>query len=180
MENASKALIMAAEILVGILIISIGVYVFNQLATYSEERTSEIEETQIAQFNEQFLKYVGTVTTTSNSTTTRTCTIHDIVGLANLANETNKNNGFDDDDVVDQDSNPVEGSAYIQIKVITSSGTIRHLENYTSAQMTELIKANDITVDSGTGEVSTIYFECTGYHISEYTKTVTLMIFSVI
>ena len=37
MENASKALIMAAEILVGVMIISIGVYLFNTLGQYSAD-----------------------------------------------------------------------------------------------------------------------------------------------
>ena len=57
MENASKALIMAAEILIGVMIISIGVYLFNTLGQYSAETTAEMEETQQAQFNNQFLKY---------------------------------------------------------------------------------------------------------------------------
>ena len=57
MENASKALIMATEILIGIMIISIGVYLFNTVGKYSADTTAKMEETQIAQFNEQFLNF---------------------------------------------------------------------------------------------------------------------------
>ena len=45
MENASKALIMAAEILIGVMIISVGVYLFNMFANYSSERYKKIEDT---------------------------------------------------------------------------------------------------------------------------------------
>ena len=46
MENASKALIMAAEILIGIMILSITVYLFNVFGRYSADRYAEIEETR--------------------------------------------------------------------------------------------------------------------------------------
>ena len=59
MENASKALIMAAEILIGVIIISIGVFLFSSLGKYSADITADLEETQIAKFNEQFLKFYG-------------------------------------------------------------------------------------------------------------------------
>ena len=59
MENASKALIMAAEILVGVMIISIGVYLFNTLGQYSADTAQDMEQAQIDSFNEQFLKYYG-------------------------------------------------------------------------------------------------------------------------
>ena len=61
MENASKALIMGAEILLGVMIISIGVYLFSVLSKYSAETTAEIEGTQLQQFNAQFTRFYGTV-----------------------------------------------------------------------------------------------------------------------
>ena len=39
------------------MIISIAVYLFNTFGQYSAETTAQIEETQITQFNSQFLKY---------------------------------------------------------------------------------------------------------------------------
>jgi len=56
MENASKALIMAASILIGVMIISVGVALFNSFGGFSKDIMTGIEETQVAEFNTQFLK----------------------------------------------------------------------------------------------------------------------------
>lgn len=179
MENASKALIIAAEVLVGLMIISIAVYLFNEMGRYSAETTQTIEDRQIAQFNEQFLKYYGTITTTdSDGNVTyqgaRPCTIHDIVGLANLAKQSNIANGYAEDYVENHpDTNPSDYSSYIQIKLRSdTSNTINNLETYTSKQLTELIKENDVDEN---GE--TIYFECTAYYVGTVTKTVNYLEF---
>ena len=59
MENASKALLMAGGVLLGILILSLGVYLFTSFGGTSSRIHDNIEENQIAQFNSQFTKYVG-------------------------------------------------------------------------------------------------------------------------
>lgn len=58
MENASKALIIAAAVLITILVISLGVYVFNY---YSQkvETQSNLDEQEISAFNNQILDYLG-------------------------------------------------------------------------------------------------------------------------
>ena len=94
MENASKALIMAAEILIGVMIISAGVYLFNTFGRYSADATKKIEQAQIDTFNDQFLKYYGSVTKYDETKQKDVvepvkCTIHDIVNLANLAKKNN-------------------------------------------------------------------------------------------
>ncbi len=98
MENASKALIMAAGVIVGVLIISIGVYLFYTYADYSLDAYKAMESAQIDQFNSQFLKYYGNTLTkytdaNKNEYSKETpilCTTHDIVTLATLANQNNK------------------------------------------------------------------------------------------
>ena len=146
MENASKALIMAAEILIGVMIISIGVYLFYVMGNYSAETTAQIEETQLAQFNNQFLKFYGT-----SGGKTITCTIHNIVDLANLAQKINAANGFT---AIEPISN---GSYYIQIDLQVGVRTIKNLESFTQEQLIDLIKENDITVNEE-GETVTKYF----------------------
>lgn len=180
MENASKALLLIAEVLVGIMIISIGVYLFNEFASYSAQTTAQIEDRQIAQFNQQFLNYTGSVTTTDSDGNVyhgaRPCTIHDIVGLANLAKQTNINNGFEEGYTERHDSNSTDNSAYIQIKFKSSrtGTTINNLEAYTSSEITELIKANDI--DDSTGDI--LYFQCSDYYIGTNVKTINYMYFT--
>lgn len=165
MENASKALIMAAEILIGIMIISIGVYLFNTVGKYSAETTAKMEEAQIAQFNAQFLKFYGTSATEGKKTEAIKCTIHDIVGLANLAKKVNEYNGFSGIQV------PSDNSYYIQIALGTEPKN-QHLESFEQSKLIELIKSNDITE-----EPETKYFKCIEANIGKNTKRVNYMKF---
>ena len=72
MENASKGLIIAGTILISILIISIGVYIYNKLPETSEyakeanKKLDEVAQTEIAKINilniennEEFLEYIN-------------------------------------------------------------------------------------------------------------------------
>ena len=72
MENASKALLMAAGVLIGLMVISLGVYLFTQFGGTSAQIHNNIEESQIAQFNSQFTAYQAR----------DNVTIHDIVSMA--------------------------------------------------------------------------------------------------
>lgn len=80
MENASKALLMAAGVLLGIMIISLAVYLFTNFAGTSSQIHANIEENQIAQFNSQFTTYEGK----------DNVTIHDVVSMASLATQNNQ------------------------------------------------------------------------------------------
>lgn len=79
MENASKALLMAAGILIGMLILSLAVYLFVSFGTTAAELHKQKEEQQLQQFNSQFTSYVGK----------EGITIYDVVTVANLATENN-------------------------------------------------------------------------------------------
>lgn len=59
MENATKALLIAAAVLIAILIISLGLVVYNK-ASETVEGAGDLSEYQIQQFNEKFRKYEGT------------------------------------------------------------------------------------------------------------------------
>lgn len=58
MENASKALIIAGAILLSILIISLGIMIFNQAT--SVLNNNSMTEVEIATFNQKFTQYEGT------------------------------------------------------------------------------------------------------------------------
>lgn len=181
MENATKAILMAAEVLVGIMIISIGVYLFQEMGSYSAETTQDMEATQIAQFNEQFLKYYGTITTFDDNGNVeyhgpRPCTIHDIVGLANLAKQTNERNGYVDVVENHPTDSPSDNSSYIQISLNSStSGTIRNVEDLSEEEIIELIKENDTEITGSSADIK--YFECTSYYVAGNAKTVNYMSF---
>lgn len=57
MENASKALIIAGAILLSILIIALGIYVFNMAKGASN--TDQLDALEISTFNDKFTTYEG-------------------------------------------------------------------------------------------------------------------------
>ena len=79
MENASKALLLAGSVLIGVMVLALAVYLFSNFAGSSQEIHQNIEDNQIAQFNNQFTQYVGNTNVT----------IHNIVSMANLATQNN-------------------------------------------------------------------------------------------
>lgn len=79
MENASKALLMAASVLIGLLILSLAVYLFVSFGSTSAELHKQQEEQRLTQFNSQFSSYEGK----------DNITIYDVVTIANLATESN-------------------------------------------------------------------------------------------
>lgn len=58
MENASKALIMAGAVLVAILIVSLGVVIFNNFSK-SVKDNANMDEQEIANFNSKLTPYMG-------------------------------------------------------------------------------------------------------------------------
>ena len=57
MENASKALIIAGAILLAILIISLGIFIFNQASEIT--KSNNLNEVEILNFNEKFKSFEG-------------------------------------------------------------------------------------------------------------------------
>ena len=88
MENASKALLMAATVLVGVLLLSLGVYLFTVFGNFSADMTKELTQKDIDEFNAQFIKYESYKDETSGEWK-NTCRAQDVVTIANLAKENN-------------------------------------------------------------------------------------------
>lgn len=80
MENASKALIMAAGVLIGMLILSLAVYLFASFGTSSAQVHKQNEENQLNEFNTQFTSYEGR----------EEITIYDVITVKNLADQNNR------------------------------------------------------------------------------------------
>ena len=58
MENASKALIIAGAILISIMIVSLGVLIFNKMGNSAKE-AANMDEQEIANFNSKLTPYIG-------------------------------------------------------------------------------------------------------------------------
>lgn len=148
MENATKALIIATSVLIGILILSLGVSLFGILRGYVTDTESEIERNNIRQFNEQFLKYDRKTD----------LTIQDVVTAQNLALEINNSfSNYDTSIKATQNTNYVD----VFFKRESSSNTIFNkdmielLEKYIDVKN---IKCT-VTISPVTGRVYKLVFE---------------------
>ena len=110
MENASKALIMAGGILISVMVISLGTYLYTTFRNYSVETEQTIADRQIAQFNSQFYKYYSG----ENAQDPIVCTAHDIVTVVNLAKENNQRYETEDKVIYERDPNNI----YIEVQLV--------------------------------------------------------------
>ena len=81
MENASNALLIAGGVLIGVLILSLAVYLFADFGSTSADINQRTTEQQLAQFNSKFTVY---------ESSDFKWTIYDIVTVAGYAHENNK------------------------------------------------------------------------------------------
>lgn len=86
MENASKALIIAATVLLAVMIMTAMVYVFGAGAEVNKKYDEKQSQAQLQLFNQQFENY-----NVENNT------IIDLITVANLAYSTNESNEYDRD-----------------------------------------------------------------------------------
>lgn len=59
MENASKALIIAGGVLLTMLILSIGVYLYGRLGVVSDSYLTQLEVTELNKYNSKFEVFIG-------------------------------------------------------------------------------------------------------------------------
>lgn len=149
MENANKALLIAASVLIGVMLLSIAVYLFSIFGGLSSEISSQLNEKEINEFNAKFYQYEG-----------KKCRAHDIVSVANMAKENNAQYEYTNTDSV--------APYYIIVSVKGMGSGNDHFEQKTKEEHAEFMKSYSI-VD---GTIDPIYFECTEVVINENTKLV--------
>ena len=153
MENASKALLMAAGVLIGVLIISLAVYLMSYFGGVSADIHKQQKANQINQFNSQFTAYEG-----------KDCTVYDAVTLANLAKSNNENYSL---------TSASTNNYYITVKL--SGKNIENMEkeeldNIITKEMTKMITDEDekqvlpkysctVTINPKTQRVQTVVFK---------------------
>ena len=117
MENASNALIMAAGVLIGVLILSLAIFLITDFGQTSSEINRRITDQQLVEFNANFTSYEGK----------EGLTIYDIVSVAGFARE--NNNYYDNQDYY---------------KVTVKIGN-KEIQNYSSDYLNNLIKEEQNT-----------------------------------
>ena len=161
MENASKALLMAAAVLLGIMIISVGVAIFNTLSSFSQTTIARMQERQVAEFNSNFTKYYGQVDGEAIQVT-----IHDIISAANFAKQSNIDNELQGETGYSEYTN------YVQVDVKIGGSTITKLEKQDVSTYQTLIQNNSLVADENGKLAQTKYFVCTNLLYSEQTGRV--------
>ncbi|MCI8411787.1 MAG: hypothetical protein HFJ40_05080 [Clostridia bacterium] len=120
MENASKALLMAAGVLIGILILSLAVYLFATFGSSSAQMHKQIEADRLNEFNTQFTSYEGK----------EDITIYDVITVTNLAKENNK---------YYQLNEQTNNNFYINVSISSSEQNIEKKDNN---EIEQLIKSD--------------------------------------
>lgn len=150
MENASKALIMAGGILIALLVIGALLLMFNQIGSYEKAQTSNVKDSQLAQFNIDFERY-----TDDNGITGA-----DIISIINKVMDYNAKNG-------------ITNSVNYDIKMsVTVSGLSSFKSTYAIANSDSLFSSKDVlVVNINNNDFANIISTYSGYENS-YTLSV--------
>ena len=142
MENASKALLMAAEVLIGILILSLMVYLFATFGSDSAKVNKQLEDNKLAEFNSQYDKYVNK----------DDVTIYDVITVTNLAIENNKYYELE---------TSTSGNYYISIYLDRKTGgeDVQNLEKKGQDDLTGIIEYEELKIVDPTKVTSTYAYK---------------------
>jgi len=113
MENASNALLIAGGVLIGMLILSLAVYLFVDFGSTSADINQRTAEQQLTQFNSKFTVY---------ESKENKWTIYDIITVAGYAHENNKYY-TDKDSAGKVDTTFFDNNYKIQVDIIGSGIT---------------------------------------------------------
>lgn len=148
-QNASNALVMAAGMLIGIMLVSLAVFIFSTSAEFAKTYDVNVEQTRLGAFNNQFEIY-----------NREDLTIQDIVTVANLARDINIKNGYEEN-----------SSYYIIVKL---DGVIGQLEKEDKKDLYDLMSNN--TFVNGSSEKIQKY-RCKSMEYNENTSRINKIIF---
>jgi len=91
MENAVNGLMIAGSILIGIIVISLFVYMFSNMGQISKDFQENIDASNIQKFNKDFEKYITKdISIEKKVRAVDLLTAHDLLTVYNLAQEKNK------------------------------------------------------------------------------------------
>ena len=152
MENASKALLMAAGVLVGILILSLAVFLFVDFGGKSKTINEQITDNQLVQYNAQYTKYTGR----------DNITIYEVVSVINMAIQNNEDykdySDFDNLYKVDVTVRGDAGYEYPPNKEITK--LIQHYGDVNGdGELNNYFKVTNLEYHQNGGRIKSITFK---------------------
>lgn len=88
MENATKAMLIAAGVLMGVMILSLGLALYAEMYSYVESTQESVRFAELKRFNTQFTNYINYIGDEKQFN----LTIQDVITVANIAFENNRIN----------------------------------------------------------------------------------------
>lgn len=163
MENASRALLMAAGVLVGVLLLSLAVYLFTIFGNFGSDMTTQMNEKNVSEFNAQFIKYQSYQD--DNREWQNLCRAQDVVTIANLAKENNAQYDYTTND---------ENTGYYYVRVIVKNVSRSYSkDNFETADLDEYTQfLKDYSGSEQDGSFNVTYFKCTDIKTNPNSKRV--------
>lgn len=124
MENASKALLMGASILIAVLILGIATRFFGSASSVTKQYDKTMEATQISTFNSNFTKFAGAVVNEANNELQQYATIYDVISTANFAYNYNSKISLDP-----ENTSVDPALVRVDLKTSNDSRIIQNLQN---------------------------------------------------
>lgn len=151
MENATKAMLIAAGVLIGVMILSFGAVLFSELEAYVESSHERMKFNEQNAFNSQFTKYADI-----------SSTIQDVVTAANIAYQ----NNVDYHATEDERGNDSTLYVAVYLEGTPIENTINEMDDATeNNNAVNLLSKNidkkyrcEIEISQETGRVNELYF----------------------
>ena len=141
MENAVKALYIAAGVLMAVMVLSLAAVLYSSLQSYVEDTNKQIQYTQVDSFNTEYLNYV-------NSNDGKVLTIQDVISAASSDTSQWK-----------------AGPSTLYVQVLLNGRRIDQTINENMVSLLERnkdtkfsCKASDVLIGDSTGQVYSINF----------------------
>ena len=154
MENAVKALYIAAGVLITVMVLSLAAVLYASLQGYVDNTNKQIKFNSVNSFNTKYLNYINI----SNGEKQFDLRIQDIITIASATYENNRSNNID---INQWEATP--NSLYVEVLL---NGT--RIDQTINEQMVELLQtnkdttfqcsANDVLISENTGQVYSIGF----------------------
>lgn len=163
MENATKALLIAAGVLIGVLILSLGTYLYFTLGDYVSNTQEEMEIVETGKFNVKYTQYINVNPDTGIQEFE--VTIQDVITAANQAYQNNFENELTD---INQNYNEttyyvsvdawINGSIVTNIEKRINENSAQYLSNINNQQHEYRCTQADVIFSKTTGRVCKIIF----------------------
>lgn len=159
MENAVKALYIAAGVLIAVMVLSLAAVLYASLQGYVEDSNKQIKYNDVNSFNTKYLNYINY---NNDGTKNFNLTIQDVITVASNAYENNKSLNSDSNQWVYYEKslylnvNIIDGSTGWSIDKNINESMVKLLEDYKEAEFK--CTPADVLISEFTGQVYWIAF----------------------